>query len=49
MAEIDALSIRASEEGYRSLENGARPVKVRHVAEVLADEAEATPPIGEGR
>jgi L-lactate dehydrogenase complex protein LldE len=32
-----------------ALENGARPVKVRHVAEVLAGEAEATPPIGEAR
>ena len=32
-----------------ALETGARPVKVRHVAEVLAGDAEATPPIGEGR
>ena len=32
-----------------ALETGTRPVKVRHVAEVLAGDAEATPPIGEGR
>ena len=31
-----------------ALEAGARPVKVRHVAEVLAGAADATPPIGEG-
>jgi L-lactate dehydrogenase complex protein LldE len=31
-----------------ALETGARPVKVRHVAEVLAGTADSTPPIGEG-
>jgi L-lactate dehydrogenase complex protein LldE len=31
-----------------ALENGARPVKVRHVAEILAGMTDESPPIGEG-